>query len=185
MCLPNVGQHRFCLEHFLAELLVVSAPLLATSATHAHFDVGAPVRSDVRKHRVGDDCVVTDLVCDAPLHVTRFLHHQDPHARDLRVWRQFWIQFVLNRVRAHHLLQRERVLQRRSFRERHPSFLGILFFSVDECPLRAHALLFLLSPEPCSQTIRAAVLVRLMMLSAFLVQAEAILELVVRGLVTH
>ena len=29
---------------------------------------------------VGDDCVLTDLVCDAPLHVTRFFRHQDPHA---------------------------------------------------------------------------------------------------------
>ena len=69
---------------------------------------------------VGDDCVVTDLVCDAPLHVTRFFLYQDPHVflpQDLRVW-QFGIQFVLNRVRPHHLRQRERVFQRRSFRER-------------------------------------------------------------------
>ena len=42
----NLGQHRYCLEHFLAELLVVSAPLLATSASRA-----APVRCASRQHR--------------------------------------------------------------------------------------------------------------------------------------
>ena len=83
----------FCLEHFLAELLVVSAPLLAMRRggnTSMFADL-----SDVTSEstgRVGDDCVVTGLVCDARLQVTRFFRHQDPHARwprELRVWRRF------------------------------------------------------------------------------------------------
>ena len=82
-----------------------------------------------------------DVTRENTVHVgeTRFFRHQDPHAfwpRGIRDSRQLWIQFVLNRVSVDRLLWREVVFQRRSFRERHPSFSGILFFCVD-----AHALL--------------------------------------------
>ena len=47
---PECWSAPFCLNHFLAERLV-SVPLLATSVSRAHFDVGALVRRDSRKHR--------------------------------------------------------------------------------------------------------------------------------------
>ena len=83
--------------------MLVSTVLSRALSCRTSGDVGAVVGNagghtsmlthlcDVTRERtvhVGDDCVVTDLVCDAPLHVTRFFRHQDPHAfwpRDLGV----------------------------------------------------------------------------------------------------
>ena len=102
--LPNVGQH-LCVSNTSFSNFWWCRCCCWQRRRVGHTSMLAHMCDMTREStvRVGDGCVVTDLVRDAPLHVTRFFRHQDPHAfgpRKLRIWRQFGILFVLNIVFA-------------------------------------------------------------------------------------
>ena len=130
---------------------------------------------------------MTDLVCDAPLHVTRVLRHQDPHAfwpRDLRVWRQFWFQFVLNRSASGSSNVEA------SVKDIHPSWAScssVLMsarFVLTRCIRLLSRTLFTNSLS-CSAVDVDDAFSSAHSRADSLFKLRAILELVVRGLVTH